>query len=160
MTTTVKDYQDNITNFRNFRISCEDVAQAEASSIVTSSRHSANVFREAFARDNQDIRLIECMYALFLSRSNKTIGITRLSVGGVSQCIVDSKVLFASALLSGASAIILCHNHPSGATSPSRADREVTKKIIEGAKLLDMQLLDHIILTENDYHSFVDNGDM
>jgi DNA repair protein RadC len=98
-----------------------------------------------------------CML-LLLSRANKVLGITTLSTGGSSGTVVDPKNVFQTALMANAAAIIIAHNHPSGNLKPSQADISLTKKVAEAGKCLDLQLLDHLILAEDFYYSFGDEG--
>lgn len=100
----------------------------------------------------------EEFWVILLSKSNRIISKERISIGGVSATIVDSKIVFSKALDKLASGIILAHNHPSGNLSPSSQDVELTRKLCAAAKLLDMRILDHIILTNNTYYSFADDG--
>lgn len=100
----------------------------------------------------------ETFICLFLNRKNGIIGHVVLSVGGITATIVDSRILFLNAIQLGATGIILSHNHPSGNATPSEADNSITKKIKEGAKLLDLLVLDHIIITEDAYYSYADEG--
>lgn len=104
------------------------------------------------------IELLEQSMMLLLDRGNHCLGISKLATGGVSSCIVDPKVVFATALKSRASGIILAHNHPSGNLKPSSADENLTRKIAEGGRLLDISLLDHLIITPRGYYSFADEG--
>lgn len=83
-----------------------------------------------------------------------------LSKGGVSGTIVDSKILFGLVLKSGASGMVLSHNHPSANLSPSNADMQLTQQIKEGAKLLDISLLDHLIISRHGFYSFADEGNL
>lgn len=108
--------------------------------------------------DDDTINLYECFYCLYLNRANRVIGWNRISQGGVSGTVADSKLIFATALKLVASGIILAHNHPSGNLQPSNADISLTKRLKEGAKLLEMNILDHIILTETSYTSLADQG--
>ncbi|MEX1000860.1 MAG: DNA repair protein RadC [Crocinitomicaceae bacterium] len=100
----------------------------------------------------------EEFYALMLSRANKVKSIELISKGGVSGTIADGKIIFKKALAQTASAIILCHNHPSGNLKPSEADRRLTKKMVEFGKYIDLQVLDHLIITNAGYFSFADEG--
>jgi DNA repair protein RadC len=101
----------------------------------------------------------EYFYLLFMNQDNSVISHYKLSEGGRSGTVADPKVIFQVALLLGASAIALSHNHPSGNTKPSTADVHLTKKIQDGANILDIRLLDHIIITpEGKYFSFTDEG--
>ena len=98
----------------------------------------------------------EVSFAMLLNRGNQVLGVIRLSEGGVSGTVVDSKVLYQAAILANASAIILSHNHPSGVLKASQADIDITKKLVKAGKLFDIQVLDHIIFTEENYLSMAD----
>ncbi len=104
----------------------------------------------------------EMIYAIYMSRSNQIIGHSIISSGGVSACVCDPKIVFQNALICNASAVILVHNHPSGNLKPSRSDDELTKNIKQGAEILNMTLLDHLILGEDEdkikYFSYADEG--
>ncbi len=100
----------------------------------------------------------EEFWVVYLSRSNQIIGESCVSKGGFSQTVVDPKVIYKSALERKASALILCHNHPSGNLKPSQADLSLTDKIKAAGKLLDIQVLDHLIVTSESYLSFADDG--
>jgi DNA repair protein RadC len=113
--------------------------------------------------DNWDldtIQLQEEFKVLLLNRANIVLGIYNMSKGGVSGTIVDVKLLLTAALKSNASGIIVAHNHPSGNLKPSDNDLSLTRKIKEGAKLLDIILLDHIIVTNTGFYSFSDSGEL
>lgn len=105
-----------------------------------------------------DMNLRERFYAVFLNRQNNIIAIQEISAGGTTSCIVDAKFIFASAVKLMAESIILAHNHPSGERKQSQQDIQVTQRIKEICKLFDMSLLDHIIMTEDNYLSFADEG--
>lgn len=105
-----------------------------------------------------EINYREAIVAIFLDRSNTTVGYTTISIGGISQACCDPKILFQTALLSHASGIILVHNHPSGNLKPSKADCDLTTQLSKAGKVLDLPLIDHIILTESSYYSFADHG--
>ncbi|HJY13005.1 MAG TPA: DNA repair protein RadC [Flavobacterium sp.] len=100
----------------------------------------------------------EEFWVLFLNNSNKVISKSQLSKGGMTGTIVDVRLVFKLALECGATALILCHNHPSGNLQPSDADRKITKKIKLAGDSLDVKVLDHLIITETNYYSFVDQG--
>ena len=102
--------------------------------------------------------LQETFNVMLLNRANEVLGIYRLSKGSVSGTLVDPKLVFSVALKGLASVIILAHNHPSGTLKPSSADIELTRKLVEGGKLLDIQIVDHIIVTRHGYYSFADEG--
>ncbi|MCB0619060.1 MAG: DNA repair protein RadC [Saprospiraceae bacterium] len=100
----------------------------------------------------------EEFWILLLNRANVVTAREQISIGGTAGTVVDGKIIFRKALEGRASAIILCHNHPSGALRPSQADREITEKLREAGRLLDLQVLDHLIISEQGYFSFADEG--
>ena len=100
----------------------------------------------------------EEFWVLYLNNSNKIIYKFQLSKGGITGTVVDIRLLFKTAFEHNATSIILTHNHPSGKLLASDADIQITKKIKEASKQLDITLLDHIIITENGFYSFQDEG--
>jgi DNA repair protein RadC len=100
----------------------------------------------------------EEFWILFLNRSNKVINRMKLSQGGISGTVTDVRMVMKKAIEFLASGIIVCHNHPSGNLNPSESDTRITQKIKEAGNIMDIQLLDHLILSEKDYYSFADNG--
>lgn len=100
----------------------------------------------------------EEFWVVYLNNSNKIIYKTQLSKGGITGTVVDIRLIFKMAFEQNATALILAHNHPSGKLIASDADRIITKKIKEAGQILEIQVLDHIIITENDYLSFQDAG--
>ena len=100
----------------------------------------------------------EEFWAIFLNNSNKVIAKHRLSKGGLTVSVVDVRLLYMKALATACVGVIVCHNHPSGKLTPSKADKEVTLKIKEAGSTLDIKLLDHLIITEKSYFSFADDG--
>ena len=105
-----------------------------------------------------DIEYVESFLVVLLNRDNKTLGISKISVGGLSGTVADPKKIFQSALKANASGIILCHNHPSGNPKPSAKDAEITQKCKNAGLFLDLPVLDHIIVCRNSYFSFADEG--
>lgn len=100
----------------------------------------------------------EEFWVVYLNNSNKIIYKTQLSKGGITGTVVDIRLIFKMAFEQNATALILAHNHPSGKLIASDADRIITKKIKEAGQILEIQVLDHIIITENGYLSFQDEG--
>ncbi len=100
----------------------------------------------------------EEFWVLLLNNSNKVIYKLQLSKGGLTQTVVDVRLIFKTALEHLATALILVHNHPSGQLNPSNADKDITRKIKEAGNNLDVRLLDHLIITQNDYYSFADEA--
>jgi len=110
--------------------------------------------------DMGKISFLEEFKVLLLNRGNRVLGIVDISMGGVSGTYVDPKVVFATALKTNCSSMILAHNHPSGSLKPSEADIKLTKRLVECGKLLDIIVFDHIIISEGSYYSFADDGMM
>lgn len=123
-------------------------------------RRSINNSDDAYAifASHIDDPTKEHFMVAYLNQGNKVIKVERISTGGITQTLVDPKVIFKSALLKEATALMLCHNHPSGVTRPSNDDRQLTKKIVDAGKIFDIKVLDHFIIGENSYFSFAENG--
>src|SRR5690606_28532362 len=102
----------------------------------------------------------EEFWIILLNHANQVQSKHLISKGGRAGTVVDAKIVFETALMYESSAIILTHNHPSGTSHPSDPDRILTKKLVEGGKLLDIRVLDHLIFSNNSYYSFSDEGEM
>jgi len=101
----------------------------------------------------------EEFWALFLNKSNRIIDHRfKVSQGGISETIVEGKIIYKEAIARLASFVVLCHNHPSGSHLPSPQDTDITQQIVKGLELLDIYLLDHVIITDRKYYSFADEG--
>jgi DNA repair protein RadC len=100
----------------------------------------------------------EEFWIIYLNNSNKVISKAQLSKGGITGTLVDVRIVFKTALEMGATGLILCHNHPSGTLIPSDADKQITKKLKLAGDSLEIKVLDHLIVTETSYFSFVDEG--
>ncbi|HLP73254.1 MAG TPA: DNA repair protein RadC [Bacteroidales bacterium] len=120
---------------------------------IKCSKDVADIFQPIMA----DLQYEE-FWILFLNRSNRVINRMKLSQGGISGTVTDVRLVMKRAIEYLASGIIVCHNHPSGNLNPSESDSNITKKIKDAGNLMDIQLLDHLIITEKDYFSFADNG--
>jgi DNA repair protein RadC len=95
---------------------------------------------------------------VFLNRANKINHFEIVSEGGITGTVADPRIILKKALEENAVSLILCHNHPSGNLRPSRADEELTAKIKEAARFLDIKVMDHVIVSEEGYFSFADEG--
>ena len=104
------------------------------------------------------IDFVEQFKILLLNRANRVLGVVDISTGGVTGTIADPKLIFSAALKANACGIILSHNHPSGNIDPSQGDKQLTSKIREAGKYLDIKVLDHIIVTSEDFYSFAEEG--
>ncbi|MGS0747679.1 RadC family protein [Halpernia sp. GG3] len=100
----------------------------------------------------------EEFWVIFLNQNNRILGKSQLSTGGINFSLVDLRILFKLALEFSCSAIMIAHNHPSGNLKPSEADNTITKEIAEAGKILKIQLLDHLIITQSTYFSFADEN--
>ncbi len=113
---------------------------------------------DAQIRDVLSDRDREEFWVLYMNRANRMLHRERISVGGVSGTVVDVKLIFKVALEKLASALALCHNHPSGNLKPSEADVQLTRKVVKAGKVMDIAILDHLIITDGGYFSFADQG--
>lgn len=100
----------------------------------------------------------EEFWILYLNNSNKVLQKDQLSKGGITGTLVDIRIVLKTALEVSATSIILTHNHPSGTLKPSEADKQITQKLKNASASLDIKVLDHLIITENAYFSFADDG--
>ena len=123
---------------------------------ITSSKDAYHIFKRVFNADT--FHWSEEFILLCLNNSNKVVGFYKLSSGGMTGTVVDVRMIFTTALNCLATAIIIAHNHPSGRLEPSEADKAITRRIKEASKTLDISVLDHLIITDEDFYSFADNG--
>lgn len=121
--------------------------------IIASSSEVANYLQNLLKDYHHEVFAV-----LFLNRANKINHFEIISQGGMTGTVADPRVILKKALQENAVSLILCHNHPSGSLKPSRADEELTSKIKAAALLLDIKVLDHIIVSEDGYYSFADEG--
>lgn len=106
----------------------------------------------------KEIEMLEEVKVIFLNRNNIVIGVYNLAKGGISACTVDIRIILAVALKSLSTSIILVHNHPSGNLQPSQSDKEITQNLKEACKMVQIALVDHLIITKENYYSFADEG--
>ena len=124
---------------------------------ITNSLGAANLLRKSY--NENTIEWQEEVIVLFLDNANHVIGLQKLSKGGVSSTVVDTRLILSVALKSLASSIILSHNHPSGNLVPSEVDKKITQQLKDACKLLEITLLDHIIIAPGTgYYSFTDDN--
>jgi DNA repair protein RadC len=108
--------------------------------------------------DMNKIELVEEFKIVLLDRRSACLGVSSIASGGVNQCAIDAKLIFATALKALACRMILAHNHPSGSLQPSQADIKLTEQLVMGGKILSIDVLDHLIVTPHGYTSFADEG--
>lgn len=130
-------------------------AEALEKKKITSSRDVFDFFHGIFGDQNY-----EAFYILLMNRANKIIREIMISEGGFAGTVADPKKIFKIALDNSASSIILCHNHPSGNIKPSEADIRLTSKLRQAGEMLDLPVIDHIILGDDKYYSFADEGSL
>ena len=130
-----------------------NIAELPDAGQIKCSRDAADIFFPILA----DLPHEE-FWILFLNRSNRIIDRMKISQGGVSGTVTDVRIVMKKAVEWLASGIIVCHNHPSGNMNTSDADSKITGKIKDAGSIMDIQLLDHIIISGKDYYSFADNG--
>ena len=121
---------------------------------VVSSSTDVAVYLQTLLRDFRH----EVFAVLFLNRANKINHFQIISEGGITGTVADPRIILKKALEEDAVSLILCHNHPSGSLKPSRADEELTFKIREAARYFDIKVLDHLIVSDDGYYSFADEG--
>lgn len=123
---------------------------------ITSSRLAFEIFNQVMTD-----RVVEYFYVIYLNSSSQYIGHSMISKGGIAGTVADVRVILRDALLCGATAMICAHNHPSGNLVPSEPDVRLTRKLKDAAQIMDVKLLDHIILGEqenDEFYSFADKG--
>jgi DNA repair protein RadC len=121
--------------------------------VVKSSRDIAQYLQTTLKDHNYEVFAV-----VFLNRANKINHFEIISKGGITGTVADPRLILKKALEEDATSIVLCHNHPSGNLQPSRADEELTKKIKEAASYFDIKIIDHIIVSEEGFYSFADEG--
>lgn len=143
------------TQFNEVRVSYKSSNYTKESKKINASSDIYNLLKEFFS---EDIDHHEFFILIGLNRANKITLVKKISEGGISGTVADPKIIFQYALLTNCSNIILAHNHPSGNIQPSNSDISPTKKLKEAGGLLDIQVLDHLIITADNYFSFADEG--
>jgi len=124
--------------------------------IITSQEMAAQILRSAW--DENKIELLEQFKIVLIDGANACLGVADISSGGLSSCMVDVRLVFATALKAKATQIILAHNHPSGRTTPSDVDLALTKRLCAAGEILDIRVLDHFILTKESHRSLASAG--
>lgn len=123
---------------------------------ITDAESAATFIRKLYTRGT--IELQEVFIVLYLNQQHEIIGFYKHSTGGISVTVTDRRLILGAALKSASVAMVLAHNHPSGNIQPSDADIKATEKIVDAAKLFDIEVLDHIIVTKKDYYSIRNMG--
>lgn len=153
---------------QSFGISSNKAAQVIAAIELGRRRNESEALKKGKISTSRDLfevlnprlsdKIVETFTIVYLNKGSKILKVIDVSTGGITGTVVDIKIILKHAIELTSSAIVLSHNHPSGNLTPSEADISITKKLVNAAKFLDIQLLDHIIVGDNDYYSFADNG--
>lgn len=126
--------------------------------VIKTSRDAYHLFLETW--DSSKLELQEHFRIMLLDRDNSVLGVSTVATGGITSCIVDTKLVFVTALLAKASGLIIAHNHPSGNKQFSNVDKKITGELMKAGQLLDLPVLDHILVTKEGWLSMADNGEM
>lgn len=174
----LNDYQNNLNELGkatidNLTRNYKGIGEAKAISIVAAMeigrrRKNAQLTERPQIRSSKDVSDLmasdltdlayEEFWILLLNRANKVIHTQKISQGGIAGTVIDTRLIMKSALNNLASSIILCHNHPSGNLNPSQQDKTITYKLRDAGKIMDIQVLDHVIISETGFFSFADEG--
>ena len=138
------------------QLSYKSKVSAKDRPMVRNSQDTYDILMQIWDQDT--LELAESFKVLFLNRANRVMGVYSLSHGGMTGTVADPKLVFIAALKAAACNIILAHNHPSGNLTPSSADISLTEKMVQAGKFLDINVLDHLIVTADGYLSFADDG--
>lgn len=144
------EYKSNIKEF-TLKKNDTDFKKVKIRGSKDASDYARNFYHD-------DIEIYESFFIILLNRNNNTIGYAKISQGGVSGTVVDSKILLKYVIESLASGVIFVHNHPSGNLNPSNEDKNLTNKLKNALSIIDVNLLDHVILTKESYFSFADES--
>jgi DNA repair protein RadC len=154
----------NQSNMKTHQTTIAEVSLIYKSKVKASDRPQIKCSQDAYnlfqgTWDPDTLEYVEEFKLMLLNRSNSVLGIMYVSKGGISGTVTDVRVILHAAIKANASGIIACHNHPSGNIQPSESDGKLTQKIKEAGQVMDIQLLDHLIITtESSYYSFAYNG--
>lgn len=177
MRKVLKDFHDNLNELGKCGVDelCryKGIGQAKAISILAASELGKRR-KEEEARERESIRYsrdiyqyfyplmcdlpVEEFWLLLLNRSMKVIERMKISSGGLTETSVDVRCILREALLKRATAMVLCHNHPSGNVTPSNVDIQLTDRLKKSADVMNIALIDHVVLTDGNYYSFADEG--
>ena len=147
-----------LTQIAELNVSYQVTPDFEKLPVITTSAEAYDFMYGFFPPDT--VALQEHFFVAYLNRANKVIGVYHTSVGGISSTVSDPRLILGTALKLAASNLLLAHNHPSANMKPSAADKELTRRLVEGSRLLDLSVLDHLIVgpTKGEYFSFADEG--
>ncbi|MFV9550408.1 JAB domain-containing protein [Algibacter sp. PT7-4] len=144
---------------KTYKTTIPELKLKRSKSSFNKTKITSSAIAEKFARQfyHDDLTIYESFFMILLNNSNNTIGYVKISQGGITGTIVDTRIIAKYVVESLATGVILIHNHPSGNLKPSITDKQTTEKIKKTLSIFDCNVLDHIILTENSCFSFAEN---
>ena len=148
--------KDDFTKVAEIELSYKGNFKPSEKPVIKSSRDAYQLFFETW--DSSKLELQEHFRIMLLDRDNSVLGVSTLATGGMTACVVDAKLIFATALLAKATGLIIAHNHPSGKKEFSEPDKKLTEQIVLAGKILDLPVLDHILVTKEGWLSMADTG--
>lgn len=151
---TMKTYK---TNLCEYKLICKEVDTPYKRVQITDAKDVADYVRPFIS---ETLMAFETFMVIGLNRANNTVGWGIVSQGGLSNVLVDMRILMKMALDMCCSSIILCHNHPGGTLLPSAEDRALTRRVVSACELVDLRLLDHVIITKEGHYSFTEHGEL
>ncbi|WP_461788067.1 JAB domain-containing protein [Pedobacter sp.] len=148
--------QTEFFNVAEVQLSYKPHFKAQERPQINSARQAYQILLDSW--DKSLVNYLEQAKMILLNRNNRVLGLVDLSTGGGASTVMDTRVVFAIALKATASSIILAHNHPSGNLRPSSQDITVSEKLVKAAKILEIDIHDHLIISENEYFSMAEEG--
>lgn len=153
------NYQETKPAAPEIEIYYKTTVKAEERPKITQTNDVFRIISE-LGEMSRNMEYKELFYALYMNTANDVLAVHKISEGTTKQTLVDIKFIMQGAILTNAASLIICHNHPSGNTNPSTEDKKLTQQIGLAAKLFNVQLLDSIIISAEDYFSFCEQGIM
>ncbi|WP_293299581.1 RadC family protein [Pedobacter sp. UBA4863] len=150
--------EQNLFKVAEVQLSYKPHFNAQERPQISSSKQAYNLLMANW--DMELINYIEQAKMILLNRNNRVLGIINLSTGGGASTVMDSRVIFATALKATATSLIVAHNHPSGNLRPSSEDIRLTEKLKQAGRLLEIEVHDHLIVSESSYYSMAEEGMM
>ena len=150
--------REEFTKVAEIEISYKGNRMHSQKPVIRTSKDAYHLFLDTW--DSNKLELQEHFRIMLLDRDNSVLGVSTMATGSMTACIVDVKMVFATAILAKATGLIVAHNHPSGKKEFSVPDKEMTEKIVTAGKILELPVLDHILVTNEGYVSMADIGEM
>lgn len=149
---------NNLTKVSEIKVLFNPRFKASERPQIKSAKDAYQVLKQSWSEDI--MQFVEEFKVVLLNNANRVMGIVDIAKGGKDSVAVDIRVIYSIALKTSASKLILAHNHPGGGLNPSTADKTLTTKVIRAGQMLDIEVCDHIIISNEGYYSFANNGDI